>query len=47
MAKVMHLKQENSLGANLVAQHMLNHCNLVSGPKNELIPEMDKACLEH
>ena len=42
LAKVMHLKTENNIGSNLVAQHMHHHCRHVSGPKNELVHEIEK-----
>ena len=45
LAKVMHLKQENSLGSNIVTQHMMQYAQFVSGPKNDLFPELEKVWL--
>lgn len=42
LAKVMHLKTENNMGSSIITQHMLQYCHHVSGPKNELIPELEK-----
>ena len=42
LAKVMHLKQENSIGGNLVAQFMLKNCNHFSGPKADLTSMLDQ-----
>ena len=43
LAKVMHLKQENSIGSGLVLQHTRKYCHHVSGPLNELSDEINKA----
>ena len=43
LAKVCHLKTENGIGSNLVAQHMLKVCRHATGTKNEIIAEVDKA----
>lgn len=45
LAKVMHLKQENSLGSNIVTQHMLQYSQVISGPKNDLYAELEKVWL--
>ena len=42
LAKVMHLKQENGIGGNLVAQFMLKNCNHFSGPKADLTSMLDQ-----
>lgn len=46
LAKVMHLKQENSVGATIVAKHMEKECKHVSGPMSYIGPAMDQECLK-
>ena len=42
LAKVMHIKQENSIGASLVAAHMDKSCQHIGGPMTVLQPALDQ-----
>lgn len=44
LAKVMHLKQENSIGGSLVSTHMKKNCHHVAGPMTVLQPALDQEC---
>lgn len=43
LARVMHLKQENSIGGTIIVQHMDRNCRHVGGPLTTLQPAMDEA----
>ena len=43
MAKVMHLKQQNNIGSNIVMQHMAKYSNHICAVKNDLLAHVEKA----
>ena len=47
LAKVMHLKQENQMGSNLVMQHMKKNCNHIAGPVSDLTDEVVQARVQN
>ena len=43
LQRVLHLRQENALGATIVQKHMATHCYHGSGPVSLITPYMEKA----